>query len=86
MPTSLLEQLKQITSLVEQLLVVIGKRGVGDLVRLLDGVRDDRARGLRPVPGTVAPEAPRQLLKVDKGLGEAQLSPLSRLPSCWWCR
>ena len=78
---------QQVAELVEELGVVARAGRVGDLVRLLDGVRDDRARGLRPVPGTVAPEAPRQLLKVDKGLGEAQLSPSSPLSSWWrWCR
>jgi hypothetical protein len=42
---------EKIAELVEQLRVVRRQRSVGDLVRLLDGVRDDRDGGLLPVPG-----------------------------------
>src|SRR6185436_5500520 len=62
---------EKIAELVEQLCVVAGDRRVGDLVRLLDGVRDDRARGLLAVPRTIAPQPPRQLLQLDESRGEA---------------
>ena len=35
-----------------------GERGVGDLVGLLDRVRDDRASRLLAIPGALAPQAP----------------------------
>ena len=59
-------------ALVEQLRVVAGHGRVGDLVGLLDGVRDDRPRRLLAVPGTVAPKALRQTLQVEQRLVEAQ--------------
>jgi hypothetical protein len=61
---------EQVAELVEQLGVVVRERSVRDLVRLLDGVRDDRACGLLAVPGTVAAEPLGQLLEVEKGLSE----------------
>jgi hypothetical protein len=45
---------EQVAELVEQLRVVSRERGVGDLVRLLDRVRDDRLRGLLAIPRAVA--------------------------------
>src|SRR5205807_8729684 len=48
---------EQVAELVEELGVVVGERSVGDLVRLLDRVRDDRLRRLLPVPRAVAAEA-----------------------------
>ena len=63
---------EQVAELVEQLLVFAPERRVRDLVRLLDGVRDDRRRGLLAVPGTVAPKALRQTLQVEQRLVEAQ--------------
>jgi len=45
---------QQIAELVEQLRVVGRKRGVGDLVRLLDRVRDDRLRRLLAIPRAFA--------------------------------
>jgi hypothetical protein len=69
---------QQVTQLVEQLRVVVCERRVGDLVCLLDGVRHDRARGLLPVPGTLAPQPLRQTLQIEEGLVQAlQLSCLS---------
>jgi hypothetical protein len=75
--SSLLEQEReevdleeQVAKLVEQLGVVVGERGIRNLVRLLDGVRDDRARVLLAVPRTVAAKPLCQLLKVEKGLCE----------------
>src|SRR5581483_4599787 len=46
---------QQVAELVDELSRVVGERGVGDLVRLLDRVRDDRLRGLFPIPGAVTP-------------------------------
>ena len=68
---------EQVAELVEQLLVVAGERGVRDLVRLLDGVRDDRARGLLPVPGALAAESLGQVLEVEKSVGP-------ELNRWWW--
>ena len=47
---------EQVAELVEELRVVAGQRGVGDLVGLLDRVRDDRGLGLLTIPGAVAAE------------------------------
>jgi hypothetical protein len=57
---------EQVAKLVEQLLGPVRKRRVGDLVRLLDGVRHDRPRRLLPVPGTVPPQALGQLLEIEE--------------------
>ena len=62
---------EQVAELVEQLGRVAGVRGVGDLVGLLDRVRDDRARGLLAIPGAVAAQALRQLLQLDERLARA---------------
>jgi hypothetical protein len=56
---------EEIAELVLELRVVAGERCVGDLVGLFDGVRDDRARRLLAVPGTVAAQALGQLLKPE---------------------
>jgi hypothetical protein len=45
---------EQVTELVEQLGRRSGRGRVGDLVGLLDRVRDDRPRRLLAVPGAVA--------------------------------
>ena len=45
---------EEVAQLVEQLGVVVRECSVRHLVCLLDGVRNDRARGLLAVPGTVA--------------------------------
>jgi hypothetical protein len=74
------EHLKeQVAELVEELRVVGGERGIGDLVRLLDRVRDDRLRGLLAVPRTLAPQPLGQLLEVEEGLREIS-------QWCWWPR
>ena len=83
------ERLKEeIAELVDELVVVGSQHRVGDFVGLLDGVRDDRLRGLRPVPRTVPPEAFRQLLEVDESAGE--LVPVRHASRRWsfrrWCR
>ena len=62
---------EQVAELVEQLLVVAGERRVGDLVRLLDGVRDDRARGLLAIPRALAAQPLRQRLQLEEGLSKA---------------
>ena len=60
---------EQVAELVEELLVVAGERGVRDLVRLLDRVRDDRRRGLLAIPGALAAQALRQLpAELEEGL------------------
>jgi hypothetical protein len=63
---------EQVAELVEQLLVVAGERGVGDLVGLLDRVGDDRLRRLLAVPRAVAPQTLRQALQLEKIRFEAQ--------------
>ena len=64
---ALLEQQRQevdlkedVAELVEQLRVVAGVRRVGELVGLLDGVRDDRALVLLAVPRALAAQAARE--------------------------
>ena len=85
---ALLEQQRQevdleehVAELVEQLRVVVAVRGVGELVGLLDGVGDDRARVLRAVPRAVAAQAPRQLVKAREGdlagVAHARQAPLA---------
>ena len=55
---------EQVAELVEELGRVVGERGVGDLVGLLDGVRDDRASRLLAIPGALGAQAPGQLLEL----------------------
>ena len=52
---------QQVAELVVELRRVVGEGRVGDLVCLLDGVRDDRARGLLAIPRALGAEAPGQL-------------------------
>ena len=47
---------QHVAELVEQLGVVAAMGGVGELVGLLDGVRDDRALVLLAIPGALAPQ------------------------------
>ena len=74
---------EEIAQLVEQLVGPVGERGVGDLVGLLDRVRDDRARRLLPVPGAFLAQAFCQLLQLEERVRERQaLTSWS-----WrWCR
>ena len=72
---ALLEQQRQevdleqhVAELVEQLGVVAGVRGGGQLVRLLDRVRDDRALVLLAVPRALAPQPARQLVEAPERL------------------
>jgi hypothetical protein len=57
---------EQVAELVEQLRVVARERGIRDLVRLLDRVRDDRALGLLAVPGALAAQPLRQRLELEQ--------------------
>ena len=50
---------------------VVGKRRVGDLVRLLERVRDDRDRRLLAIPGALPAQLPGQVLEVEERLREA---------------
>jgi hypothetical protein len=59
---------EQVAELVEQLRVVGCEGGVGDLVRLFDGVRDDRLRRLLAIPRALAAQPLRQRLKLEEGL------------------
>jgi len=61
---------EEIAELVEELLVVACERGVRDLVRLLDGVRDDRPRGLLAIPRTLAAQRRGELLELDERVRE----------------
>ena len=60
---------QDVAQLVEHLGVVARMRGVGQLIRLLDRVRNDRALVLLAVPGAVAPQPARYLVERDKGAG-----------------
>jgi hypothetical protein len=64
---------EQVAELVEQLRVVGRERGVGDLVGLLDRVRDDRLRGLLAIPRAVTAQPRRQRLKLEESLREEAL-------------
>jgi hypothetical protein len=64
---------EQVAELVEQLRVVGCERGVGDLVRLLDRVRDDRLCRLLAIPRALAAQPLRQRLKFEEGLREKAL-------------
>jgi hypothetical protein len=72
---------EEVAELVFQLGRVTGERGIRDLVRLFDRVRNDRARRLLAVPGAVAAQPLGQLLKFEKG--RAELLPLSQWWGCW---
>ena len=61
---------EEVAELVEELGVVAADRRVGDLVRLLDGVRDDRPDRLLPVPGALAAQPLGELLELEQRLGK----------------
>ena len=70
---ALLEQQRQevdleedVAELVEQLGVVAALGGVGELVGLLDRVRDDRALVLLAVPRALDPQPARQLVEAPR--------------------
>ena len=61
---------QQVAQLVDQLLGCLGERGVGDLVGLLDRVRDERANSLLAIPGALAPQALGQLSQVEQRISD----------------
>jgi hypothetical protein len=61
---------EQVAKLVDELVAAAGERGVGDLVGLLDRVRDDRGGRLLTVPRTVAAQPLGQALELDERVGE----------------
>ena len=75
---------EQVAQLVEELDRIARVRRVRDLVGLLDGVRDDRAGRLFPIPGAVPAQAPGQLLELEKRLGERPfVRSIARLSQRW---
>src|SRR5439155_15883634 len=76
---SLLEQQREevdleeeVAELVEKLLVVARERGICDLVRLLDGMRNDRALRLLAVPRTLTAQTLGQALQLEERLPEVR--------------
>ena len=63
---------EDVAELVEQLLVVAARGRVGQLVGLLDGVRDDRALVLLAVPGALAAQAAGDLVEAGQRRGGAR--------------
>jgi hypothetical protein len=61
---------QHVPQLVEDLAVVVGMHGVGQLVGLLEGVRDDRAGILLAVPGAFAAQPPGQLIEAFQRRGD----------------
>src|SRR5688572_30828954 len=74
---------EEVPELVVELRGVPGESGVGDLVRLLDGVRDDRPSRLLAVPRALGPQARRQLAERDeRGVRVHE----ERVTRSWWSR
>ena len=61
---------EDVAELVEQLGVVALVGRVGELVGLLDGVRDDRALVLLAVPGALHAQSARELVEAPEGVGD----------------
>ena len=61
---------EDVAELVEELRVVAGVGRVGELVGLLDGVRDDRALVLLAVPGALHAQPARELVEASEGVGD----------------
>ena len=85
---ALLEQQRQevhleehVAELVEQLGVIARVGGRGQLVGLLDRVRDDRALVLLAVPGALAPQPPGQLVEAPERLDVLIGSRAQRAPA-----
>ena len=72
---------EQVAQLVEQLRRVVREHRIRDLVGLLDRVRDDRARGLLPIPGALPAKVPGEVLEVEERLREAH-----RGDPTGWCQ
>ena len=60
---------ENVAKLVSELLVIAAVSGIGELVGLFDGVRNDRPLVLLAVPRALAPEAPSDLVEADERLG-----------------
>ena len=80
---------EDVAELVEQLGVVTRVGGRGELVGLLDRVRDDRALVLLAVPGALAPQPPGQLVEAPERLdvvigSRAQRAPAGSAAAGWW--
>jgi hypothetical protein len=69
---------EQVAELVQQLRRRACDGRVGDLVRLLDRVRDDRPRRLLAVPRALAAKPPRQLLQLEERVRQAGATRLQR--------
>jgi hypothetical protein len=61
---------EDVAELVEQLGIVTGVRRGGQLVGLLDGVRDDRALVLLAIPRALDPQAPREGVEAPQRLDD----------------
>ncbi len=73
---------EDVAQLVEQLRVVAAVGRVGELVRLLDRVRDDRPLVLLAVPRALATQLARDVVELPEGRGDV----LGRQPySCGGC-
>ena len=80
---------EDVAELVEQLgVVALVVRRVGELVGLLDRVRDDRALVLLAVPRALHAQPARELVEAPEGVGDvgpahaiAQVSAASREPA-----
>src|SRR5262249_43994565 len=85
----LLEQQRQeidleekVAELVEQLFVVAGQSGIGDLIRLFDRVGDDALSRLLAIPRAVPEQLIRQLLQLKETLG-GRLPSVRHLSRSW---
>jgi hypothetical protein len=67
---------EQVAELVPELPGRAGDGGIGDLVCLLDRVRDDRPGRLLPVPGAIAAQPLGEALELEESLREALLRGL----------
>ena len=59
---------EHVAELVQQLRVVVRVRGRGELVRLPDRVRHDRALVLLTIPRALGPQLPGQLVETRDGV------------------
>ena len=75
---------EHVAELVEQLGVVAGLGRVGQLVGLLDGVRDDRALVLLAVPRAFAAQQPRDLVEPGERGGRSALVSRQRAATYGW--
>jgi hypothetical protein len=77
---------QHVAELVEQLAVVATVRGVGELVGLLERVRDDRPLVLLTVPRAFASQATREVVETRERLLDLRPARAhAREPTCRWC-